>query len=51
MYFNIDIELSEEEMDRLEQGGFIVVLLDKNIRVTITKGKEDDYVESKTDKK
>lgn len=41
MYLDIDIELSKEETDRLEQGGFIVVLLDENIRVTITKDEEE----------
>lgn len=41
MYFDIDIELSEEEAERLEQGGFIVVLLDEDIRVTITKDKKE----------
>lgn len=41
MYFDIDIELSKEETERLEQGGFIVVLLDENIRVTITKDREE----------
>ena len=41
----IDIELTEEEMENLSNGGFMTLVLTEGVRVTVTKDTDYNYDE------
>lgn len=42
-----DLELSDEDVERLEKGGFFVIYLEDGIKITITKEEIDRESSSK----
>lgn len=36
-----DLELSDEDVERLDDGGFFIIYLEDGIKITITKEKND----------